>query len=121
MEQKIANINGVSYIINPFKGRKGFQLLGRLTKHATPIIAGMQDSENVDISSIVRNLFAEGTEDFVNLCFDLITDVQKDGMQINVDLEFRQNYFAILELALEVIKLNYNDVFQKLGINFESQ
>lgn len=120
MEQKIVNINGNAYILHPFKGRKGFQLLGRLTKHAAPVISGMTDSENVDVAGIIRNLFLEGTDEFVSLIFDLISDVQKDGMQINVDSEFKQNYMSLLELALEVIKLNYNDVFQKLGINFEN-
>lgn len=121
MKQEIVNVNGVSYILHPFKGQKGFKLLGRLTKYATPVIVGMtstEENEDVDIQSILQNLFLEGTDDFVDLVFDLVRDAQKDGMVINVDTEFQQNYTALLQLSLEVIKLNYNDVFQKLGINF---
>lgn len=119
MEQTIVNINGNAYILHPFKGRKGFQLMGKLTKYATPIIVGMSDQENVDVSSIMQNLFLEGTDEFVNLIFELVADVQKDGMGINPDIEFKQNYMTLLKLALEVIKLNYADVFQQLGIDFE--
>jgi hypothetical protein len=124
--QKVVTVNGSIYVINAFPSSVGFPLLAKLTKYATPIIAEMTKvsekegaEEDIDLSAIMQNLFFDGTEGFVELVFSLIKDVQKDGMKINIDIEFKMNYVAMLELALEVIKLNFNDVFQKLGIRFD--
>lgn len=133
VNQKIANVNGTTYVINAFVGTKGFTLLAKLTKYATPIISEMSKlqgtikedgavddlAKDIDLGSIMQNLFFDGTDGFVELVFDLVRDVQKDGMTINIDTEFKKNYTSLLQLALEVIKLNYDDVFQKLGIRFE--
>ena len=122
INQKIVNINDRAYIIDAFVGTKGFSILARLSKYATPIIAALAEKgegEEIDLSPALQTLFFEGTEDFVKLVFDLIQDVNVDGQKINIDKEFKQNYIALLTLAAEVIKLNYNDVFQKLGMNFD--
>lgn len=126
INQKIVNINDTSYIINAFVGTKGFKLLAKVTKYSAPVIAQLAEQEetereNIDIGSILQGLFFEGTDEFVNLVFELVSDVEKDGSKINIDKEFKQNYMALLELALEVIKLNYSDVFQKLGMNLDSK
>ena len=123
--QKVVTVNGNVYVINAFSSSVGFPILAKLTKYATPIIAEMskvsesEQKEDIDLSAIMQNLFFDGTDGFVELVFSLIKDVQKDGMKINIDTEFKMNYVAMLELALEVIKLNFNDVFQKLGIRFD--
>lgn len=119
LEQHIKEINGVHYTITPFVGTKGFKYLGRLTKYATPLVGALaQQGEDVDLASIIQNLFFEGTDEFVSLILELVSDVHRDGMKINPDIEFKKNYMTLLELALEVIKINYEDVFTKLGISF---
>ena len=119
LEQHIKEINGKHYTITPFVGTKGFKYLGRLTKYATPLVGALaQQGEDVDLPAIIQNVFFEGTDEFVSLILELVSDVHRDGMKINPDVEFKKNYMTLLELALEVIKINYEDVFTKLGISF---
>lgn len=126
IKQKIVNIDDQPYIINAFVGEKGFKLLARLSKYATPIIGALSqaatsenDDEDIDLTPVLQNLFFDGTEDFTNLVFDLIRDVEKDGQKINIDKEFQLRYIPMLMLVAEVVKFNYSDVFQKLGLNLK--
>jgi hypothetical protein len=126
IKQKIVNIDDQPYIINAFVGEKGFKLLARLSKYATPIIGALsqasvsEDSEeDIDLTPVLQNLFFDGTDDFTALVFDLIRDVEKDGQKINIDKEFQMRYVPMLMLVAEVVKFNYSDVFQKLGLNLE--
>lgn len=125
IKQKIVNIDDQPYIINAFVGEKGFKLLARLSKYATPIIGALSqavveedgEEKDIDLTPVLQNLFYDGTEDFTALVFDLIRDVEKDGQKINIDKEFQMRYVPMLMLVAEVVKFNYSDVFQKLGLN----
>lgn len=126
IKQKIVNIDDQAYIINAFVGEKGFKLLARLSKYATPIIGALSqmpeeggEEAGIDLAPVLQNLFFEGTDEFTALVFDLVRDVEKDGQKINIDKEFQMRYIPLLMLVVEVIKFNYSDVFQKLGLNLE--
>ena len=80
LEQHIKEINGKHYTITPFVGTKGFKYLGRLTKYATPLVGALaQQGEDVDLPAIIQNLFFEGTDEFVSLILELVSDVHRDG------------------------------------------
>lgn len=136
--QKIVNVNGTDYIINAFTSDKGLPLLARVTKIFGPVVAEMMKAktllddegnpivdedgslvEDIDFGSLFQTLFFEGTEGVVALVNDLIRDVSKGGVTINIGKEFQLNYVAMLELAVEVVKFNFKDVFQRLGFNFQ--
>lgn len=127
INQKIVNINDKPYVINAFTGRKGFTLLAKVSKFAAPIIGELtnqreKDDEgkelDINLTPVFQSLFYDGTQGFVDLVFELVEDVECEGYKINIDSHFKLNYVGLLELALEVIKLNYDDVFQKLGMKF---
>ena len=44
----------------------------------------------------------------------MVSDVSVDGSRVDFDTEFTQNYDALLKLVVEVLKLNYQDSFQRL-------
>ena len=126
MKQEIIQVNGQAYIAHAFVGRKGFKMLTRLSKIVSPVIAELTKGQtggqelgmgDVDIGAILKQLFVNGTDEVDDLIFDLVADVQKDGMRIDVDKEFMLNYAALVELAIAVAKFNYQDVFQKLGMS----
>lgn len=136
INQHIVTINDKPYVISAFVGTKGFKLLAKLTKYATPVIASLMEVRgkvdedgnlieddaiaNLDLSGMMHNLFLDGTDGFVDLVLDLVADVESGGMKINVDTEFKKNYMSLVKLAFEVVKYNYADVFQELGMNIES-
>ena len=71
------------------------------------------------IKQMTELLSGENAKEVQALIIELVKDVQADGTSINFSKEFSQNYDALLLLALEVIKLNFFDSFQRLVTNFK--
>lgn len=133
INQKTVKVKDTTYTINAFVGKKGFQLLGRLTTILAPVVPELAREQDVEldkdgnpvegsmsiewIGNILKQLLITGSDNVTDLILDLVQDVEKDGRVINVDSEFKCNYFALLQLAMEVVKLNYSDVFQELGMS----
>ena len=118
--QKIVRINDKAYVINAFKGIKGWSYLPRLTKYVFPFISfifdeGRGEAEVMD--EMVKLLSGNNAEEVITLIQDLVADVQVDGSTIDFDFEFSQKYDALILLVIEVIKLNYFDSFQRLVTN----
>ena len=113
----IITINERTYIINAFKGLKGWSYLPRLTKYIFPFIGFIfnQDStDDVVISTLVSLLNGENAKEVEQLIIEMVSDVNVDGSRVDFDTEFAQNYDALLKLVVEVLKLNYQDSFQRL-------
>lgn len=122
--QKIARINDRAYIINAFKGIKGWSYLPRLTKYVFPFISFMFDEGRGEadvMDEMVKLLSGENANEVINLIQDLVADVQVDGSAIDFDFEFTQKYDALILLVIEVIKLNYFDSFQRLVTNLPKE
>lgn len=122
--QKIARINDRAYIINAFKGIKGWSYLPRLTKYVFPFISFMFDEGRGEadvIDEMVKLLSGENANEVINLIQDLVADVQVDGSVIDFDFEFTQKYDTLILLVIEVIKLNYFDSFQRLVTNLPKE
>ena len=122
--QKIARINDRAYIINAFKGIKGWSYLPRLTKYVFPFISFMFDEGRGEadvMDEMVKLLSGENANEVINLIQDLVADVQVDGSVIDFDFEFTQKYDALILLVIEVIKLNYFDSFQRLVTNLPKE
>lgn len=118
--QEIVRINDRAYIINAFKGIKGWSYLPRLTKYVFPFISFMFDEGRGEadvMDEMVKLLSGENANEVINLIQDLVADVQVDGSVIDFDFEFTQKYDALILLVIEVIKLNYFDSFQRLVTN----
>ena len=116
-KQTIITINERTYIINTFKGLKGWSYLPRLTKYIFPFVGFIfnQDSTDDDvIATLVSLLSGENAKEVEQLIIEMVSDVNVDGSRVDFDTEFAQNYDALLKLVVEVLKLNYQDSFQRL-------
>ena len=116
-KQTIININDRTYIINAFKGLKGWSYLPRLTKYIFPFVGFIfnQDSTDDDvIATLVSLLSGENAKEVEQLIIEMVSDVNVDGSRVDFDTEFAQNYDTLLKLVVEVLKLNYQDSFQRL-------
>ena len=116
-KQTIITINERTYIINAFKGLKGWSYLPRLTKYIFPFVGFIfnQDSTDDDvIATLVSLLSGDNAKEVEQLIIEMVSDVNVDGSRVDFDTEFTQNYDALLKLVVEVLKLNYQDSFQRL-------
>ena len=116
-KQTIITINERTYIINAFKGLKGWSYLPRLTKYIFPFVGFIfnQDSTDDDvIATLVSLLSGENAKEVEQLIIEMVSDVNVDGSRVDFDTEFAQNYDALLKLVVEVLNLNYQDSFQRL-------
>ena len=116
-KQTIITINERTYIINAFKGLKGWSYLPRLTKYIFPFVGFIfnQDSTDDDvIATLVSLLSGENAKEVEQLIIEMVSDVNVDGSRVDFDTEFTQNYDALIKLVVEVLKLNYQDSFQRL-------
>ena len=116
-KQTIININDRTYIINAFKGLKGWSYLPRLTKYIFPFVGFLSNANATDddvIETLVSLLSGENAKEVEQLVIELVADVQADGSRIDFDTEFAQSYDSLLKLVVEVLKLNYMDSFQRL-------
>ena len=120
------NIRGTYYYIKPFLGRKGFVLKTKILKIVGGAVGALSSSGEAqgedasiemmaNIASAVLGSLDEAST--LKLVEDLISEVYKSNMKINFDTEFCQNYVGLFELVVQVLKLNYSDVFQALGID----
>ena len=116
-KQTIITINERTYIINAFKGLKGWSYLPRLTKYIFPFVGFMFNRDSTDddvIATLVSLLSGENAKEVEQLIIEMVSDVNVDGSRVDFDTEFAQNYDALLKLVVEVLKLNYEDSFQRL-------
>lgn len=116
-KQTIITINERTYIINAFKGLKGWSYLPRLTKYIFPFIGFFFNRDSTDddvIATLVSLLSGENAKEVEQLIIEMVSDVNVDGSRIDFDTEFTQNYDALLKLVVEVLELNYQDSFQRL-------
>ena len=116
-KQTIITINERTYIVNAFKGLKGWSYLPRLTKYIFPFVGFIFNRDSTDddvIATLVSLLSGENAKEVEQLIIEMVSDVNVDGSRIDFDTEFAQNYDALLKLVVEVLKLNYQDSFQRL-------
>ena len=123
-KQSIKTINDRAYTINAFRGEKGWEFLPKLTKYVFPFIGllggssedgGMSDEEAG--SALMSLLSGDNAKEITHLIKDLVSEIEVNGMKIDFSNEFEDNYDALLILAIEVIKLNYSNSFQRLVTN----
>lgn len=118
--QKVVRLNDKAYIINAFQGEIGWSYLPRLTKYVFPFIGFMMNEdmgEDEVMSQMIDLLSGDNANEVVSLIKDLVSDVQVENSSINFNIEFAQNYDALLLLVIEIIKLNYFESFQRLVTN----
>ncbi len=123
MSTKNVPINGQTYIINPFKGIKGFKIQAKLLKLISSGVGALGTDEGDEVNGLmnaIKSLLAENdVDEITNLILEIISDTKTMDGNIDFDKEFSQNYLSLFELVKEIILFNYKDVFQKLGINVD--
>jgi len=122
IEDKVLEIDGTEYRIQPFPAFKGLVILKKLTKIVGPsmtTLLGSADAEGVDLANaekaielLVENFEGDGVELLIK---DLINSVSKNGQPLQFDIEFMADYGKLLKLVTEVVKVNYGSVFQLGG------
>lgn len=138
-KQTIVDINGTKYIIDAFKGLEGWTYLPKVTKFVLPFIFGNVQQEeggkstiekikdgdidqeavdSLDEEKVVKVLMdllsGENAKEIIDLVPELLKRVTKNGVSIDFDEEFSQNYLTMFKLVFEVLKLNYLKSFPKL-------
>lgn len=139
-KQAFLTIKEDKYIIDAFKGMEGWRYLPKVTKLILPFIFGnsaedeskeksvedIQEAfgeleskqKNIDEEKVIPMLMdllsGDNAEEIINLVPDLLSRVTKNGVKIDFDEEFSQNYLTMFKLVFEVLKLNYLSSFQKL-------
>lgn len=123
-KQSIKTINDRVYTINAFRGEKGWEFLPKLTKYVFPFIGLLggssedgQMSDEEAGSALMSLLSGDNAKEITHLIKDLVSEIEVNGMKIDFSNEFEDNYDALLILAIEVIKLNYSNSFQRLVTN----
>lgn len=120
MNEVSININGEDYYIKQFQGRKSFMIK---TKLLNVVGKGALALKEVDdpltlIVSLVSAVFENlKPEESLALVEELLSETYKGNMKLNFDKEFSGNMSGVYRLAFEVVKLNYSDLFQMLGID----
>lgn len=130
MKQHIFQLESKTYVIYPFNFIEGKRIEARLLKYAAPVLSKFvkadaeakgqdEDSESQTLSAILEGItdsLKDGDiNDFVQLQVELLSKVQCNGSQINLDREFECEFDKALDLMKEVIVFNFRSVFQ-LGI-----
>lgn len=124
---KVVDVNGKKYIIEPFKGRKGFKLKAKLLHVLSPALESFKtDSVNDNVSEIglvigaLQSVIEKSDSDEIfDVVEELISGVKTEAGAVDFDTEFSQNYTVLYKLMKEVIEVNYKDVFSLLGINVD--
>ena len=121
---KIVDINDKKYIIEPFKGRKGFKLKTKLMRVISPALNEMRKAADEDVSELglivtaIQSVLENSEDDEIfSIVEELMTGVKTESGSLDFDLEFSQNYSTLYKLIKEVVEVNYNDVFSLLGMN----
>ena len=123
MSLNIKDYNGKKYIIGSFKGRKGLLVKVRLLKLLNPMLEELKNAtedktDNDVLFKAVQNLLeSSDTDEVINLIVELTSCVSDENGSIDFDTEFQKNYMTLYKLVVDVIKENYDDVFQALGMN----
>ena len=111
-ESKKVTIGENVYTITPFTAVKGMGYLKRILKIAGPALEELT-SEEVNVGAVINSVINKFDEEPVEqLVMDLTKGVLCNSEPLIFDTHFQQNYGELIELVTEVIKLNYNSVFQ---------
>ncbi len=125
IEDKLVEINGEEFRIQPFPAFKGLVILKKLTKIVGPSMTSLLsnndgEAQDVDLSNmdkavslLVEHFDGDGVESLIK---ELIASVTKDGKALSFNLEFMTDYGKLLKLVMEVVKFNYSSVFQLGGL-----
>jgi len=125
--------DGRTFVIKPFKGKKGTQLSLKLAKYASGAFGGVlvgamdkvdggTDIEKMDTISLMISGILEGAfeklddPDFVDFFFDLFSNVSINNQPLDFDKEFQLDFGLPFDLVRHIITYNFASVFTRLGI-----
>ena len=114
IETKHLTIGESNWTTNTFTASTGIGLLKRLLKvggEAFAVISEYQGEDTIPkaVSLLVTNL---DNDDVVDLIKKLTSTVQKDGKDVNFDIEFAGNYGTLFKVLQFVIKENFGSFLE---------
>tara|TARA_R110000822_G_scaffold15369_10_gene53000 strand:+ start:1798 stop:2211 length:414 start_codon:yes stop_codon:yes gene_type:complete len=118
LESKTVELNGSSYQITQFTATKGVKFFRKVSKYLSPLVGlmGAKDGDGDAVSQAIEALLDNlGDDSFDILVKELVTSsgfVGEDGTQIKFDYFFAGNYGSLITLITEIVKFNYETVFQ---------
>ena len=118
LESKTVELNGSSYQITQFTATKGVKFFRKVSKYLSPLVGlmGAKDGDGDAVSQAIDALLDNlGDDSFDILVKELVTSsgfVGEDGTQIKFDYFFAGNYGSLITLITEIVKFNYETVFQ---------
>jgi len=126
LNEMTVNVNGNDYYLKQFKGKKAFlikmKLAPMITKALSAIKSDGGEKEEVDllgaVGTVVDAIFSSiDPEKTLQLAEELLSETYKGAYKVDFDSEFCGNQSAVYKIIFEVVKLNYGDLFQMLGID----
>ncbi len=132
MEAKSKEINGHTYTVTPFPGRRAFKVKAKLLKKLGPGLASMlgaakgdslidTDIDGAALGKGVETLFANlgSPEEMMQLVEELLAMTRRDGKEITpavIDLEYQGNLSEMYRGLAFVLEVNFADFFGEGGI-----
>ncbi len=126
IETKEKQIDGHTYAVTQFPGRRAFKIKTAILLKLGPALAvslaGAQGSgADLNIASIASALekITMSSDEFLDLVLELISQTRRDGKEITpevFDLEFAGNLQTVYKVAAFVLEANFGNFFGSGGI-----
>ena len=118
LESRTVELGDSSYQITQFTATKGLKFFRNLTKHASPLV-GLMGAKEGDGDAVTKSIEALmdqlGDDKIDSLIKDMVTAsgfVGLDGQVPKFDYFFAGQYGKLITLITEIVKFNFEDVFQ---------
>lgn len=120
--RKTVEFNGTEYAIQAFVATKGIRIFTVLSKLIGPAFKALSEAKDEDAASnLAVSALLESMDDVAvdDLMKQLMSGVTKNKEELNFDIEFMANYGLLVNLAKEVVSLNWGSLFNVLGTQDE--
>lgn len=127
IETKEKQIDGHTYAVTQFPGRRAFKIKTAILLKLGPALAVSLDGAvakagaDLNIASIASALekITMSSDEFLDLVLELISQTRRDGKEITpevFDLEFAGNLQTVYKVAAFVLEANFGNFFGSGGI-----
>lgn len=115
IETKEVTINGSTFSIEHFGGKKGIPLMRRVIQLVSPVLHVFYQAHQENDVPVMLGCAAEVIGHFEDdLIENILANTTKDKYMINIDRDFADEYDTLILLILEVIKFNWGKSFTRL-------
>ena len=118
LESKTVELGDSSYQITQFTATKGLKFFRNIAKHVGPLVSlvGAKEGDGDAVTQAIESLMDQlGDDKIDSLIKDMVTAsgfVGLDGQVPTFDYFFAGQYGKLITLLTEIVKFNFEDVFQ---------